>query len=213
MSAQLHPGTIIALAHGANPATWGQLVSANYPDLVTEFLGLLNSRNIPFVVVGGIALLQHVQGRNTEDIDLIISAPRLADIPELLIQEKTDMFAYGHFHDLRVNILLAEYPLFQHIARSYSKEMDYQVGRLPTATVDGLVLLKLFALPSLYRQFDFDRIPIYEADITQLLARSNQVDAFFLRELEKHLTESDLREISAILTDIRSRLARMKKTG
>lgn len=49
-------------------------MSADYPALVTDFLALLEGRWIPFVVVGGIALLQHVRGRNTEDIDLIISS-------------------------------------------------------------------------------------------------------------------------------------------
>ena len=78
-------------------------MSTDYTALITDFLALLESRQIPFVVVGGIALLQHVQGRNTEDIDLIISAPRLDDIPELIIRERGDMFACGHFHGLRVD--------------------------------------------------------------------------------------------------------------
>jgi hypothetical protein len=72
--ALLDPGRIIALAHGANPASWGRRMSPNYPALVTDFLALLESRQIPFVIVGGIALLQHVPARNTEEIDLILSA-------------------------------------------------------------------------------------------------------------------------------------------
>ena len=61
--ALLYPGRIIALAHGANPASWGRRMSPNYPALVTDFLALLESREIPFVIVGGIALLQHVPAR------------------------------------------------------------------------------------------------------------------------------------------------------
>src|SRR5258708_39945965 len=146
----LHPGRIIALARGVNPATWSAPMSTDYTALITDFLALLERRQIPFVIVGGIALLQHVHGRNTDDIDLIISAPRLGDIPELNIRERTEMFAYGHFHDLRVDILFAEHPLFERIVTKFTAPMDYQVGQLPTATIEGLILLKLFALPSLY---------------------------------------------------------------
>ena len=186
-------------------------MSADYTALITDFLALLESRQIPFVVVGGIALLQHVRGRNTEDIDLIVSAPRLDDIPELIIRERGDMFACGHFHGLRVDVLFGEHPVFAHIAKRFTVLMDYQVGQLPTATIDGLILLKLFALPSLYRQFDFDRIAIYEADVTQLLSRSSQGDAFFLDALSPHMLDSDCLEIATILSDIRSRLQRMKR--
>src|SRR4051794_41557117 len=109
MPAPLAPGEIIALAHFAKPATWGHPMSADYPALVTDFLALLERRQIPFVIVGGIALLQHVRGRNTDDIDLILSAPRLAEIPELEICERTELFAYGRFREaLRVDILFAE---------------------------------------------------------------------------------------------------------
>jgi hypothetical protein len=211
MSALLHPGRVVALARAANPATWNHPMPTDYAALVTDFLGLLERRQIPFVVVGGIALLRHVEGRNTEDIDLILSAPSLAGIPELLVRERTAMFAYGHYQELRVDVLLAEHPLFARVAREFAAPMDYQVGKLPTATIDGLILLKLFALPSLYRQFDYDRVAIYEADLTQLLARSLRDDAFLLEILAPYLLDSDRQELAEILDDIRRRLHRMRK--
>ena len=121
------------------------------------------------------------------------------------------MFAYGKFQELRVNILFAEHPLFERIAREFAAPMDYQMGQLSTATIDGLILLKLFALPSLYRQFDYDRVAIYEADVTQLLARSQREDAFFLQILAPHLLDSDRQELAGVLTGIRGRLRRMRK--
>jgi hypothetical protein len=211
MSALLHPGRVVALAFGANPANWNHQMPTDYTALVTDFLALLARRQIPFVVVGGIALLRHVEGRNTEDIDLILSTPGLAGIPELQVRERTEMFAYGHYQELRVDVLLAEHPLFARVARDFASLMDYQVGQLPTATVDGLILLKLFALPSLYRQFDYNRIAIYEADVTQLLAHSLRGDVFFLEILAPHLLASDCQEIAEILADIRRRLSRMRK--
>jgi hypothetical protein len=212
MALLLDPGKIIGLAHGANPARWGDPINADYPALVSEFLALLEKRQIPFVVVGGIALLQHVPGRNTEDIVLIISAPRLAEIPELNIRERTEMFAYARFGDLRVEILFAEHPLFSLVAKDFTAPMDYRIGKLLTATVDGLILLKLFSLPSLYRQFDLDRIAIYEADIMQLLPRSKREDIFFLDLLTPYALESDRRELARILSEIRTRLSRIRKS-
>jgi len=41
-------------------------------ETVTRFFALLRERQIEYVLVGGIALLQYVEGRNTEDIDLIM---------------------------------------------------------------------------------------------------------------------------------------------
>lgn len=55
-------GRIIQLAHAGNPAKWSGAMEADYARTVNDFLLLLRQRNIPFVVVGGIALLQHVPG-------------------------------------------------------------------------------------------------------------------------------------------------------
>ena len=79
---------------------------------------------------------------------------------------------------------------------------------VPTATPEGLVLLKLYALPSLYRQGQFDRVAVYESDIASLLHRHHcEVEPLFER-LAPHLLASDLRELRAIVTDIHHRLAR-----
>ncbi len=186
-------------------------MAADYPHLVEEFLILLSERKVDFVVVGGIALLQHVRGRNTDDIDLIVSTAQLAQLPEVTIVERSEMFAFGRYKDLRVDFLFAEHSLFKQIAAEFSKDMEYQIASLPTATVEGLIILKLFALPSLYRQFDFDRITIYEADIMQLLHRSEQPDSHFLGVLQLHLEKHDLNELEATLKDTRARLARISK--
>lgn len=184
----------------------------DYPALASEFLKLLVGAQIPFVIVGGIALLQHVRGRNTEDIDVILSAPGLAQIPDFTVKERTELFAYGRFRAaLRVDVLLAEHPVFDVVARQFSAPMPYEIGELRTATVDGLIVLKLFALPSLYRNFDYDRVAIYEADIMQLLARSPQDDSYFLDLLRPHVLESDRQELQRVLGEVRERLARIRR--
>jgi hypothetical protein len=46
-------------------------------ETVARFFSLLRERQIDYVLVGGIALLQYVEGRNTEDIDLIMAVSAL----------------------------------------------------------------------------------------------------------------------------------------
>jgi hypothetical protein len=162
--------------------------------------------------VGGIALLQHVSGRNTEDIDIILSAAELAGLPELEVQERDEVFAFCRYGELRVDVLFTAHRLFQQVLERFSMPMDYHTGRDATATIEGLILLKLFALPSLSRQFDFDRVAIFEADVTQLLSRTQKPDDFFLTLLNPHLPASDQAEIAGVLKDIRARISRMRRT-
>jgi len=209
----LDVGRVIELANAAKFANWSSAMNAEYIRSTNDFLLLMRQRDIPFVVVGGIALLQHVPGRNTEDLDIILAAPHLAQIPELEVTEQNEMFAKASFRGLRVDVLFYEHPFFQRIGTEFSAELPYSVGRLRTATIDGLILLKLFALPSLYRQFDLDRAAIYEADLTQLLARTTHDDPFFLDLLRPFLIASDVREIGMLLGEIRQKLSRLRRGG
>ena len=60
-------------------------------ETVSRFFSLLRERQIDYVLVGGIALLQYVEGRNTEDIDLIMAVSALERLPELHLESR-DVF-------------------------------------------------------------------------------------------------------------------------
>jgi hypothetical protein len=207
---KLDAGRIIHLAHSANRVNWSGPMHSDYAALTSDFLALLRQREIPFVIVGGIALLQYVSGRNTEDIDIILAAPRLAELPEMTLLERNEMFAKADFNGLRVDLWFVEHPFLKNIAQEFSAPRPYTAGELPTATIEGLILLKLFALPSLYRQMDLDRVAIYEADLTQLLHRTDRSDSYFTDILGRFLPGTDLRELGGILAEIRQKLARLK---
>ena len=81
---------------------------------------------------------------------------------------------------------------------------------IPLATVEGLLLLKLYALPSLYRQGNFARVGIYENDIATLLHYYQPDMPPLLGELSKYLNESDFAEIKDVVTDIQNRIKRFK---
>ena len=84
------------------------------------------------------------------------------------------------------------------------------MSNYPLATVEGLLLLKLYALPSLYRQGNFARVGIYENDIATLLHYYQPDTDALLSEMSKYLTETDFEEIIGVVSDIQKRLKRFK---
>ncbi|CAN1211057.1 hypothetical protein TUMEXPCC7403_12730 [Tumidithrix helvetica PCC 7403] len=70
----------------------------------------------------------------------------------------------------------------------------------------------LYALPSLYRQGQFDRATLYESDITQLLRKYPMRSTEVLSPLKAPvLLASDIEEVASILKDIQGRIEREGK--
>jgi hypothetical protein len=180
---------------------------------VEQLFDLLDSRKTDFVLAGGIALLTYVEGRNTQDIDLIMALPSLTKLPEIKIESQDMYFTRGKFGELQVDILLTKNPLFDKVAKQYSAEKQFMDRKIRCATVDGLILLKLFALPSLYRQGGFERVGLYENDIATLMNAFDPKTEPLLQELSKYLNETDLQEARSILADIQARIQRFRKAG
>jgi len=72
-------------------------------EAVAQLFTLLHERQIDYLLVGGVAMLQYVQGRNTEDIDLIVSLSSLQALPEITITSQDNKFARGTFKTLQVD--------------------------------------------------------------------------------------------------------------
>ena len=80
-------------------------------------------------------------------------------------------------------------------------------------TVEGLILLKLYALPSLYRQGNFTRVGLYENDVATLIHIHNPPLPSILTELAKYLDASDLKQVKQIVGEIQQRLKRFDERG
>jgi hypothetical protein len=168
---------------------------------------LLESRAVAYLLVGGIAMLQYVESRNTRDIDLIMSAVDLARVPEFHELSRDADFGRFVFEGVQVNLLLTSNPVFQLAQAKYATEREFAERTLRTATPAGLVLLKLFALPSLYRQGDVNRAALYETDIRMLL-NGREIDTEqILAELDGALLSSDIEALRRMLLDLRRRRA------
>jgi hypothetical protein len=180
---------------------------------VERLFNLLDSRKADYVLVGGIALLTYVEGRNTQDIDLIMALPSLAKLPEIKIESQDMYFARGKFGELQIDILLTKNPLFDKVAKTYSAEKQFMDRTIRCATVDGLILLKLFALPSLYRRGSFERVGIYENDIATLMNAFNPKMESLFKELGRHLNRDDMAEAQKIVADIEARIQRFREAN
>ncbi|MBT9316330.1 hypothetical protein [Leptothoe spongobia] len=177
---------------------------------VDALFNTLSEREIDYVLVGGIALLSYVEGRNTQDIDLILGRTALDALPEITVRDENKNFIRGAFERLQVDILLTQNDLFRLVLEQFSTERQFGERTICCATVEGLFLLKCYALPSLYRQGDFGRASIYENDLLLLLLKySIDIDNLFAI-LSKHLLATDLAEVETIMGEIQGRIRRFK---
>jgi hypothetical protein len=181
--------------------------------IVGEFLDQLVGHKIDFVVVGGIAMLAYVEGRNTKDIDLILAISDLQRVSGLTITFQDRDFARADFHGLQIDILKTENKLFDLVRREHASQNEIERRKIQIATPEGLVLTKLFALPSLYRQGIFDRVALYETDITMLMQRYPLRRDHLLANLKPFLSETDIDSLQDILNDIERRIRRFREHG
>ncbi len=178
---------------------------------VPDLFALLEERGIKYVLVGGVALLQYVEGRNTEDIDLIMAVSELKKVPEIKITDQETYFARGQYRELQIDLFLTRNRLFDLVQKRYTTPQRFVEQEIPCATVEGLLLLKLYALPSLYRQGNFARVGVYENDIATLLNDYQPELAPLLAELSRHLSATDLAAVKDIIAEIRQRIDRFRR--
>ncbi len=178
---------------------------------VARFFDLLREREVEYVLVGGVALLQYVEGRNTEDLDLIMTASSLEKLPEVEIIERDPNFVRAVFQGLQIDVLLTRHPLFEKVRREHAATRPFREQEIRCGTVEGLILLKLYALPSLYRQGDFARVGLYENDLATLLHAYDPDLAPLFDELARHLSATDLDEVKVIVAELQQRLERFRE--
>ena len=204
---------VIRNARVFNLKNWnkGAMDIESLPEMVAGLFGLLYERKVDYLLVGGVALLQYVEGRNTEDIDLILALDSLTRLPEITIENRDGDFAHGRFGELKMDFLLTENRFFDEVRRRHAAVRRFSTETVHCATVEGLVVLKLYALPSLYRQGNFARVGLYENDIATLIREYKPNTDALLAELQPHLSDSDLAAVRRIVSEIRQRIDRFEQ--
>jgi hypothetical protein len=110
-------------------------------------------------------------------------------------------FGRAQFRGVQVDLLLRSNALFDDVAAHDTTTTTFHGGTIPIATREGLLLLKLYALPSLYRNAQLARAALYEADIRMLHQGAIVDDAAILGRLAGHLSPSDIAELARILAE------------
>jgi hypothetical protein len=210
---------IIHAAIVLGPAAWGREpmpeahmagdIEDRLKSQLIELFTMLHERKVPYVLVGGIAMLTYVQGRNTKDVDLVLSLESLAAIPEIVVSDMNKDFGRGKLKDLLVDFLFTNNPFFRIVEERYSTTHRFLEMNLRCATIEGLILLKLFALPSLYREGNGQKIGLYENDIYTLCLIGRPAMEPILAELARFVDPGQLRELRSISLEIQRRIERV----
>lgn len=106
---------------------------------------------------------------------------------------------------MQVDFRLTTNPLFERVRATERAAITFDGRTVPSVTRDGLLLLKLYALPSLYRQGKLDRAALYETDILMLHAGVVVDDGRLLSTLSTYLPKHDVAELGKILEEQRQR--------
>ena len=112
---------------------------------------------------------------------------------------------------MRVDFLFSDGKLFRKVQQEYVATRQFAERKVRCATVEGLLLMKLAALPDKYRQAQFGRVRAYEKDVADLLERYKPITPPLFDELSKHLLPSDMDEVRRIVADIEDRIARQSQ--
>ncbi len=206
-------GEVVRNAITFNINNWrdGLMSTDNLFESIERLFSLLEERKIEYLLVGGIALLKYVEGRNTDDIALIMALSSLRNLPEIEVTSENEDFVSGKLGNLKIDVLLTRNKLFDKIRLQHATTLEFGKREIPCATIEGLLLLKLYALPSLYRQGKFARVNLYEGDIAALLeAYEPDLEPLF-EVLSNHLSGSDLESVREIVRDIEQRLTRFRR--
>jgi hypothetical protein len=109
-----------------------------------------------------------------------------------------------------VDLLLTRNPLYEKVRRQHATTGHFMERAVPCATVEGLLLLKLHALPSLYQQGNFARVGLYENDVATLVEAYRPSLKPLLSELSGYLGPTDLAAVRDIVSEIQGRIERFR---
>ena len=98
-------GDVIRNAVVFNVKNWlgGTMNSDSLIQSVQDFFAVLEERKIDYVLVGGIAILHYVEGRNTQDLDLLMAVSSLERLPELKATSQDKYFMRANYGELQKN--------------------------------------------------------------------------------------------------------------
>lgn len=203
--------TILSHGFSANPKNWQFPMSlpADLSQAIEQLFSRLEETNIAYTLIGGIAMLAYIEGRNTVDIGFIMG--RLdADAIGLVVAQEDQNFARASFQGIQVDLLMSDNPLFHSVQSDHAQAVEFSGRSVRVATPLGLCILRLSALPSLYQQGQLSRAALYQTDILQLTLEYPVDLRQAVQAIAPYLSATELSLLVSISVDIRHRVQRMR---
>jgi len=158
-------------------------------ETVKRVLETLDRNQIPYAVIGGLAVSHHAVPRLTQDVDLAVRQEDMGRIRALFpasYQRGTSVVEVYDFEGTRVDFLPAKLRYQREVV---ANAVPGQVQGMPAkvASVRDLLLLKMFAAPD---RHELDARRSDEADITSLLrVNSTKITAQDIRYIGDRMLE------------------------
>lgn len=178
---------------------------------VDRLFSLLEQRHIEYSLSGGMALHSYIQTPGSSDLVLLMDLSALENLPELSVSGQEGFSVHTEFEGEPVEIWHTQNPLYYKVCSKFSESRRFLDHDVPMVTVEGLLLLKMFALPSVYRQGSFAEASIQEAEIATLLHDYEPNISHLLDEVAVYLNDEDVTEVISIILDVQKRINRYKK--
>lgn len=155
-------------------------------EAVRRLAAAFDRRNVPYALIGGLAVGLHSRPRATKDADFIVNVPALAfpglleelvsegfeiDVMDVLRRWPVDRFTVFTRGRVRIDWMQPILPLYANVLNSAVAE-PWQSTSVKVATPEGLILTKLLAFR-----------PVDQADIeTLLIGHRDQIDLNLIRQ-------------------------------
>lgn len=179
---------------------------------LVAFVTLLESMDIEYALVGGAALLTMDDcQRPTDAFDFNISKADINRVSELTQESSDHNFGRYSYKGVRIDALYRSNPVFSYVIDNCVDTVTLEGKSIIRATPEGIIVLKLYVLPSLYLQGQQRKAVTYENDILGLLMQP--VDVSFdrmLKVLARELLPSQINELRDILEDCQRRAQRQR---
>lgn len=175
-----------------------------------SFIRLLEARGIEYALVGGAALLTMDDCQRPMDaFDFIIAKADIDQVSVVQLEGNDRNFGRYSYQGTRIDALYRDNPIFEYVMKNCLDSAVIEGKEMVRATPEGIVLLKLYALPSLYQQGRSRRAVTYENDILGLLMQPVEISfERVLRVLAGELLPSQITELRSILEDCQRRAQR-----
>jgi hypothetical protein len=175
-----------------------------------SIVATFEEHRVRYVIVGGIAVIQHTRLRTTDDIDALVSLPQIAmpaffeslqsrgftfDVMRSIRQLRDEGMTSVRFEDVVIDLMRPMLPAYAHVLDRPVEAKVYD-RTVSISSAEGLILMKVIAMR-----------PQDESDVRDLLATyAGSLDLDFVRkELDAISEPNDPRRVKfeAWVADVR----------